>query len=509
MAERVRVETARPRLVVTRMGIDTYQEHVVYMRADCHVCRSEGFAAQSRVQVANGHHKIIATLNVVTPELLDLDAIGLSEAAWRALAVEPGAHVTVSHPKPVHSLSYVRRKIFGHPLDRDSIFEVVRDVAAGRYSDVQLAAFVTACAQTTLSSDEVLYLTEAMVAAGETIDWGERQIVDKHCVGGLPGNRTTPIIVPIVASQGLLMPKTSSRAITSPAGTADVMETLTRVNLDIESIRRVVEQEGACLAWGGAVKLSPADDVLIRVERSLNLDSEGQLVASVLSKKRAAGATHVVIDVPVGPTAKVRTHEAAELLREMLIGVGRGVGMTVKVVLTNGNGPVGRGIGPALEAHDVLKVLRCAPDAPEDLRERALFLAGYVFDLAGHSEDSTGMGLARRVLEDGTALRKFEAICEAQGGFREPGHAAFTEPVLSDREGIVTAVDNRRLANVAKLAGAPHDATAGVYLDARLGARIERGQPLYTVCSESRGELEYALEFVKTTPAIMSIGEDA
>lgn len=509
MAERVPVETSQPRLVATRMGIDTYQEHVVYMREDCHVCRSEGFAAQSRVQVANGRHVIIATLNVVKPELLEADAIGLSEAAWRALAVEPGVHVTVSHPKPLHSLSYVRRKIFGHELDRDSLFEIIEDVAAGRYSDVQLAAFVTACAQSTFTHEEVLHLTEAMVAAGETIDWGDRQIVDKHCVGGLPGNRTTPIIVPIVASQGLVMPKTSSRAITSPAGTADVMETMAPVNLDIQAIRRVVDQEGACLAWGGAVKLSPADDILIRVERSLNLDSEGQLVASVLSKKRAAGATHVVIDVPVGPTAKVRTHEAAELLREMLTTVGRRIGLTVQVVLTNGNGPVGRGIGPALEAHDVLKVLRCDADAPDDLRERALFLAGYVFDLAGHSEDSTGMALARRLLDDGTALRKFEAICEAQGGLRKPGRAAFTEPVVSEFEGIVAAIDNRRLANVAKLAGAPQDPTAGVYLDTRLGSRVERGQPLYTVCAESRGELEYALEFVRSTPAIMTVGEDA
>jgi thymidine phosphorylase len=287
------------------------------------------------------------------------------------------------------------------------------------------------------------------------------------------------------------------------------METLTTVDLTVEEIRRVVDQEGACLAWGGAVRLSPADDILIRVERSLNLDSEGQLVASVLSKKRAAGSTHVVIDVPVGPTAKVRTHEAAELLRDLLVDVGRGIGLTVQVVLTNGNGPVGRGVGPALEAVDVLKVLRCDADAPDDLRERALFLAGYIFDLAGHSTDSTGMALARRVLEDGTALRKFEAICAAQGGFREPGRAVYTQPVAADREGIVASIDNRRLANVAKLAGAPHDATAGVYLDARLGSRVERGQSLYTVCAESRGELEYALNFVESMPTIMTIGEDA
>ena len=299
------------RLRLRRMGIDTYQEPVLYMHRDCPVCHSEGFEAQSRVEVALNGRTIVATLNVVTGDFLSPEEAGLSEAAWRLLRPADGDKAHLRHPKPLESLGHVRAKVYGKRLDAAAFDAVIADVAAGRYSDLQLAAFVTACAGNGLDLHETVALTRSMVGAGERIAWDEGVVMDKHCVGGLPGNRTTMIVVPIVAACGLRMPKTSSRAITSPAGTADTMETLAPVDLDVAQIRRVVGRTGGCIAWGGAVRLSPADDVLIRVERPLDLDSPGQLVASVLSKKAAAGATHVLIDMPVGLTAKVRiAHDA-------------------------------------------------------------------------------------------------------------------------------------------------------------------------------------------------------
>ena len=128
-----------------------------------------------------------------------------------------------------------------------------------------------------------------MVDAGERLSWSAPIVVDKHSVGGLPGNRTTPIIVAIAASLGLTMPKTSSRAITSPAGTADMMETLAPIHLTWQRSVAWSNRKGGCIVWGGAVKLSPADDILIRVERALDLDTEGQMIASVLSKKKSGG----------------------------------------------------------------------------------------------------------------------------------------------------------------------------------------------------------------------------
>jgi thymidine phosphorylase len=301
------------------------------------------------------------------------------------------------------------------------------------------------------------------------------------------------------------MPKTSSRAITSPAGTADAMETIAPVDLDLDRIRRVVEQEGGCIVWGGSVRLSPADDILIRVERPLDLDSEAQLVASVLSKKIAAGSTHVVIDMPVGPTAKVRSPEAAATLAKRLVAVGDALGLVVRVLESDGTQPVGRGVGPALEARDVLAVLRDEPGAPADLRERALGLAGAVLELGGGAAPDEGEALARAILEDGRAWDKFRRICLAQGGMQEPPRAPLTHPVSASRSGRVKTIDNRRLAKVAKLAGAPRAAASGLELHVRLDDVVVSGEPLFTVHAETSGELGYSLAYVESNPDIFGI----
>ncbi len=498
-----------PDLQPVRLGIDTHQEPVIYLRADCPVCRSEGFNAHSRVLVTIGQRSIIATLAVVRSELLSVDAVGLSEAAWQRLDPAPGERARFAHPPPVESLSDVRRKIYGHTLDDEQLNGIVRDIVARRYTDVELAAFVTACSGDRMTIDEVTGLTRAMINVGERLTWNASPVVDKHCVGGLPGNRTTPLVVAIVAALGLTMPKTSSRAITSPAGTADTMETMAPVRLPLAQMRQVVEREGGCIVWGGAVHLSPGDDILVRIQRALNLDSEDQLVASVLSKKAAAGSTHVVIDIPVGPTAKLRSPERAERLRGRLLAVGERLGLNLRIVTSDGSQPVGRGIGPALEAHDVLAVLQGHPEAPADLRQRALLLAGEILEMAGRAPQGGGVALATAALDDGRAWAKFQAICEAQGGMREPGRAPLQQPVVAETSGCLLAIDNRRLAQLAKLAGAPAAPTAGVYMHVRLGDRISRGQPLFTLHAETPGEMAYALEYVRHHNNIFLIGDPA
>jgi thymidine phosphorylase len=493
-------------LRLRRLGIDTHQEAVIYMRDDCHVCRSEGFEAQSRILVGNNSGSIVATLNVVRSRLLAPGEAGLSETAWQLLNAAEGEIVRLSHPPALASLGKVRAKIYGRRLSRSDYREIVSDIVRGRYSDIDLSAFVTACAgEGRMEQDEIVSLTEAMIETGERLDWGRSLVVDKHCVGGLPGNRTTLLIVPIIAAFGLVMPKTSSRAITSPAGTADTMETLAPVNLDLKEMRRVVEREGGCIVWGGAVKLSPADDRLIRVERALDIDGEGQMIASILSKKAAAGSTHVVLDIPVGATAKVRSFEGAQRLSRHLKAVGKAVGLTVQTIISDGSQPVGRGIGPALEARDVLAVLQNQREAPEDLRERALILAGCILEMSGAVAEGKGGKVVEEILSDGRAWRKFLDICEAQGGLREPLRARFTRSIVAETGGIVTAVDNRKLARIAKLAGAPRAQSAGVEFHAPIGCKIETDQPVYTVHAETAGELDYALEFARESEPVITI----
>jgi thymidine phosphorylase len=407
------------------------------------------------------------------------------------------------------SFSAVRAKIFGRPLSADAASSIVTDICAGRYSDIEMAAFITACSGSRLDLAESVALTRAMTAAGQRLQWDAPVVVDKHCVGGLPGNRTTLLVVPIVAACGLVIPKTSSRAITSPAGSADVMETLAPVALDIAGIRAVVEREGGCIAWGGAVSLSPADDLLIRVERPLGLDSEGMLVASVLSKKLAAGSTHVLIDIPVGRTAKVRSRETATLLSNRLKRVGHELGLMVDTVVTDGDQPVGRGIGPALEAHDVLAVLQGDPLAPADLRQRSLMLAGLVLEMGGKAAAGQGLAMATQALESGAAWLKFQAICDAQGGMRVPPRASFTHVVPTPHSGRIAAIDNRHMATLAKLAGAPAAPAAGIYLHVRLDSRVAAGEPLLTLHAESPGELAYAVAFAQSQEHLVTIEQGA
>lgn len=303
------------------------------------------------------------------------------------------------------------------------------------------------------------------------------------------------------------MPKTSSRAITSPAGTADTMETMAPVELDTAEIHRVVEQEGGCIAWGGAVKLSPADDILIRIERALDLDSEGQMIASVLSKKIAAGSTHVVLDMPVGHTAKVRSLETAQALSAGLTAVAEAFGIRTRISIGDGRQPIGRGIGPALEAKDVLAVLQGADEAPADLRLRAIALMGALLELGRAAPGGRGEILAAQALDDGRAWAKFQRICEAQGGTRKPPVSTHRRPLVAKQAGHVHAIDNCKIAKLAKLAGAPEAKAAGVELHVRLGDAVIAGQPLCTVHADAPGELAYALGYAAANPAIITVGE--
>ncbi|GGY56189.1 putative thymidine phosphorylase [Parvularcula lutaonensis] len=438
-------------------------------------------------------------------DILESDEAGLSEAAWQQLGLEQGDVVTVTHAPPLASFSIVRRRVFGGRIDDEGAREVIADVVAQQYSDIHLAAFLTDCSATPLDEPEMIALTRAMVETGDRLHWNQAPIVDKHCVGGLPGNRTTPIIVSIVAAFGLTMPKTSSRGITSPAGTADVMETLAPVNLSLTAMRRVVEREGGCIVWGGSVHLAPSDDILIRVSRALDFDAQGPMVASVLSKKIAAGSTHVVIDIPVGPSVKVRSEKAAASLATSLASVAQAFGVRTRIIKTDGRQPVGRGVGPALEARDVVAVLRGEPDAPQDLRDRAVTLAGAVLELAGAVEAGKGTKTAREVLDDGRAWKKFLRIAEAQGGLREPPVAPHTRAVTASTDGLVAAIDCRKLARVAKLAGAPGAPAAGAEIHKRIGDPVTMGEPLLTLHAETPGELDYAIAFLLGEPDIFML----
>jgi thymidine phosphorylase len=479
-------------LRLKRLGIDTLDENVAYLARTCPLYRAEEFRALARVEIGAAGRALIATLNLVeNGALLAPDELGLSSAAFARLGRPEGTPVSLAHAAPPVSREFVRAKILGRALATGEIEAIIRDIIEHRYSRVEIAAFLIASASF-LSTDEVLGLTRAMAAAGARLSWPVAPVVDKHCIGGIPGNRTSMIVVPIVAAHGLTIPKTSSRAITSPAGTADTMEVLARVEIGVEEMREIVRAERGCLVWGGHVNLSPADDILISVERALGIDTSEQLVASILSKKLSAGSSHLVVDIPVGPTAKIRSNTEAIRLRKLFEFIGEALGLVIDVLISDGAQPIGRGIGPALEARDVMGVLEGDARAPEDLRARALMLAGRVLEFDPALRGGQGGARAKELLDGGQALAAMRRIIKAQGERPEVALGALTHDVVAPAGGVVGAIDCYRLARIARLAGAPSDKGAGIDLFKKLGARVERGEALYRIHAEFSADARFA-----------------
>lgn len=496
------------KLILKYFNINTYKEPIIYIREDSFICKSEGLETPARVQVTLNDRSIIATLNTVQTDFLTECEACLSNYAWNLLDAHEGDQISITHPKPLESLHYIRDKIYGNELNSDQMSAIIHDIVSGNLSDLHIAMFIAATTGDRTTQNEIVHLTKAMVDVGQKINWGSDLIVDKHSVGGLPGNRTTPIVVAIVAAFGLKIPKTSSRAITSPSGTADTMEVLTSVDLNLSTIKKIVEKENGCIVWGGAVNLSPADDLLISIERTANLNSEVQMVASILSKKISAGVSHLVIDMPIGTTAKVGSLKRAEILKKSFENTAKAFNIDIRIIFTDGNQPIGRGIGPALEATDIVSVLRCDKNAPNDLRDRALLLASHVLELSSRVPAGEGLTIAKNILDSGEAWKKFQAICEAQGGMRDIPKASYSHTIETKKSGILINVDNHRIANVAKLSGAPRAKSAGVLLHTRLNAVVEKQQPLFTIYAETKSELNYSLDFIQKNSDIFQIEDN-
>jgi thymidine phosphorylase len=491
------------------LRIDTHSERVFFIHERAVREGNLGFQPLDRIQlVAPGPspRQINGIVNVCRDALVGATEIGLSEIAFRDLGLPEGTQVEARIARAPQSVDLVRSKLAGETLSRADFDSILRDLVAHRYSKVELSMFVLACGLKSLSMQELIDFTQAMIDCGSRLDFGPGPIADKHCIGGIPGNRTTMVIVPILASLGVTIPKTSSRAITSPAGTADTMAMLADVALDPERAHQVVSKVGGCVIWGGALDLAPADDIMITVERPMEIDTEAQMVASILAKKKTAGATHVLIDVPVGETSKIRSREQAESLASLFRAVARAVGLTLEVVITEARGPIGHGVGPRLEALDVLAVLRGDSDASTSLREKSLFLASRLLESAGAVPPPDGYRVAQRALDSGAALAKLDEIIDAQGRRELPPRATHVQRICSSTDGRIRSLDCWAISKIAKLAGAPAHPAAGVWNLRGVGDVVQRGEPLLEVHSQTESQLQFALEFAAQCGGIHVFG---
>jgi AMP phosphorylase len=457
-----------------------------------------------RVRILTPRTTMVAIANTAK-RMIQRGELGTSVEVTGSLGLRPGDIVEVTLASRPRSLAAIKKKMDGQQLSPDEIGLIVKDIVSDSLTATEIAAFAVAEHIKGMNMDEIVALIHHMVETGDKLDLETKPILDVHSIGGVPGNKYALITVPIVAAAGLTVPKTSSRAITSGAGTADVMEVLANVTLSLDEIKKIVTKVGAVLAWGGAVNLAPADDIIISAERMLGIDPRCQLLASVMSKKIAVGADHILIDIPVGPGAKVEAMDKAHGLAHDFIELGHKLNVQVEVALTYGGQPVGYAVGPALEAREALETLRGG--GPGSLIEKAVGLAGIMLELGGAASMGLGRQIAMELLKSGKAYQKMREIIEAQGG--DPNVMPEDIPVGNKMEtipapssGYVTQIYNQRINEVVRAAGAPRDKGAGVRILMKEGRKVEKGEPLLEIYAEHETKLSEALAVAKRSPPL-------
>ncbi len=484
---------------VKKLFLSTGDVNVVVL--NYHDAEELTFHRGDRVRLKKKRKETIAIIDTTdSSKVVPQGYIGLMDEPAKALGISKGNIEAFPEPVP-GSVDLIKKKLDGEKLCYNEYVEIIHDILYNKLTSLEIAYFVSAVYFHKMSLDEVACLTNAIVNTGDIFEINKEKIFDKHCIGGIPGNRTTMLVVPIIAAAGLIIPKTSSRAITSPAGTADTMEVLCNVSFSLKEMKEIVKKTKGCLIWGGALNLAPADDKIIGVEKPMGLDAESQLLASIMSKKKSVSATHVIIDIPYGKGTKIETKDKAAKLRRKFVSLGKKLNMKVEVVLTDGSQPIGNGIGPLLEARDVLYVLTRNNKRPSDLEEKAIKIAGRLLEMGGKARRFQGKKLAKKILDSGMAYKKFDEIVKAQKGIMmDPEKIKLSKiryDVKAPCSGKIIDIDNKFISKITTVVGAPKDKKAGLYLYKHKKGNVKKGDVLYTIYSESKDELKFVLRKIK------------
>lgn len=413
------------------------------------------------------------------------------------------------------ALIAIRKKLVGKPLTYKEIYAIMDEIAKKRLGDVLTTYFAASGYSKGFTDQELYFLTKAMVETGEQLAF-KGIVADKHSIGGIPGTRTTLIVVPIIASAGFLIPKSSSRAITTPSGTADDMETIAQVEFSKEEIYEIVKKTNGCIVWGGSFNIAPADDIIIKVEEPLLFESFDKILVSIMAKKVAFGSNHVVIDLPYGQMVKVHNIKDAELLKRKFEYLAKRFTVKIRVLIHRTDEPAGRGIGPLLETREALRVLQQKKDRPLDLELRSLNLASNLLDLCLKDSPQTlqekikkefgnPYGWATHILQSGLAFEKFKEIVKAQKGdphidadMLKPGKHSFK--LLANERGKIKRIFSKNATIIAKILGAPKDKKAGMYLHKKIGELVREDELLCTFYSKNLYNLKEAKESIQNFP---------
>lgn len=470
--------------------------------------RDLGIHPKDRITLSARGISIVAIANT-TRNFVCKGEIGVMDEVRRATGVKDGEPLSVSLAARPESIGFIRKKMRGERLSEAEYDAIVKDVVGHNLSEIELTAFVSALYINEMTMEETAFLTKKMAENGEMLRLEKTPVYDKHSIGGVPGNKITLLIVPIVAATGLTIPKTSSRAITSACGTADMMEVLAPVTFSSSEIEKIVKKTNGIIAWGGGVNLAPADDIFIQVEYPLSIDPRNLAICSVMAKKYAVGANFVVIDIPTGEGTKVETMEEAKKYARDFVELGDRLGITVECAITYGDKPIGRAIGPALEAREALQALEGS--GPSSLIEKSTDIAGIILEAGGVARKGKGKKAAMDLLKSGKALSKMREIIEEQGGdpkvvSKDIKVGKYKAKIRSSKEGYVTHILNKAVVQVARAAGAPKDKGAGILLNVTKGIKVKEGDLLFEIYADSKYKLAQAEKLAKQLYPVMLEG---
>ncbi|HJJ53756.1 MAG TPA: AMP phosphorylase [Methanocorpusculum sp.] len=454
-------------------------------------------------------HTITAPVSI-TKTLTSQGTATVSLGTNSVLNAEIGDEIDVRVASRPASIAFIRKKMDGGKFTREETAAIITDMSTNVLSPSEITAYITATYINGLDMDEIEFLTREMVASGEQIKFSKKPVVDKHSIGGVPGNKITLLVVPIIAASGLLIPKTSSRAITGAGGTADLMEALAPVTFSASEIKKMTEKAGGVIVWGGSTNIAPADDMIVTYEYPLRIDARGQMLASIMAKKMAVGSDTCVIDIPIGPGTKIADEAEGRILANELITLGNRLGIRVECAVTFGGSPIGRNIGVNLEVSEALSILEGKRGA-NSLVQKSVAIAGIALEMTGKSAFGAGAEAASDQIKKGKALKKMLDIIEIQGGDPKVkstdfsvGEHSFIVPSAGD--GYVVSIKNQALISIARAAGSPIDHGAGLHLHKKPGEYVKRGEPLLTIYAERGWRLTSAIEVARTTYPVIVEG---
>jgi len=457
-----------------------------------------GFREGESIMIGFGEIELYADV-METDSKVPEGCIGLFEEIWKEYDLDEGTSIFVDVHEPSPSLSAISKKLMGKTLTKSELEGIMKDIGTRQLRETEIAFFISTFFNPGFNDDEIYWMTKGMAESGDTLSFkgirGNGDLVaDKHSIGGVAGKAITPTLVPILVEGGLIVPNTSTRAITSPAGTTDILEVVMPVALDKEKVLEVVKKTGGCMFWGGSLKLSPADDVIINVERSLRIQEFQKVLVSIVAKKVCMGITNVLIDLPYGKGSKVESPDDVAMLDKQFRKLFKKFGIECETIKRPIKGPDGRSIGPNLEIKEALRLLERTEDRSLELEKVVLEMAGKIFENTKKARIGEGKQMAEEILDSGRALEKFWEIAFAQGATKRVNSTdihggKLRYSLLSDRDGVIKRIDNITLVTITRALGSPAIKEAGIRIEKMPGETVKKGEPLLTMYATTENRL--------------------